>query len=510
MTSDVVLILDDRILPPPEIEAMLGRVRFRQIIRRRRRLVDEVMAALPAALPAAGAPRVTAEVLVTDAQALALAQRIENRGPGPIFLRLPGCIMPMRMSALPPLLDKARYALESMMLSPLHHDEAVALLTAGDAVAVLRAAGPQDRRAQFLRLAETVPSMIDHLELVDLRAPRALLRFLAGSTEARHFNALQSEGGILRKSSAERAKMRAEHGMFHVAPDSVKRFLIPTFDFWETPTQAGYAMEHMAIPDAALQLIHGAFDPDSYGLLLDQVFAFLAARPADPQGRSPGAAWDSQITGKMRGRLDAFMELEVGRRLDALLRAAGPAGGIRDMQARAEAILAQARARDTSTALVFSHGDPCFSNILFDRRLGLMRLIDPRGATDPADAMMHPLYDVAKVSHSALGGYDFINNDLFRCTLGDGLDLHLSLGDRAADAGTAGTSPVPDGPPDWAQAAFRARLASAGHDLQTTRAVELSLFLSMLPLHADHPRKLAGFVLTAARLIADLENGDPS
>jgi hypothetical protein len=506
MTSDVILVLDDRAVPPPEIEAMLGRVRFRQIIRRRRRLVDEITAAVPML----GGHRATVEILVSDEQAHALAHRIENRGPGPVFLRLPSCIMPMRMSALSPLLDKARYALETMMLSALHHDEAVALLTAGDAVAVLRAQGPQDRRGQFLRLAETAPAMIDHLDFVDLRAPRALLRFLAGSTEARHFNALKSEDGVLHKSSADRAKMRAEHGMFHVAPDAVKRFFIPTFDFWETRDQAGYAMEHMAIPDAALQLIHGAFDPDSYGLLLDQIFAFLAARPADPQGRSPGAAWDSQITGKMRSRLDAFMDLEVGRKLDALMRAAGPAGGIRDMQARAETILGRARARDTSTALVFSHGDPCFSNILFDRRLGLMRLIDPRGATDPADAMMHPLYDVAKVSHSALGGYDFINNDLFRCTLGGELDLHLSLGDRAADADDTGATPVPDGPPDWAAAAFRARLSAAGHDLQATRAVELSLFLSMLPLHADHPRKLAGFVLTAARLITDLENGDPS
>jgi len=503
MTSDVVLVLDDRAAPPPEIEAILGRVRFRDIIRRRRRLVDEITAAIPAP----DGQRVRAEILASDAQAHALAHRIENRGPGPVFLRLPSCIMPMRMSALPPLLDKARYALDSMMLSPLHDDEAVALLTAGDAVAVLQARTADDRRGQFLRIAETAPSMIDHLDFVDLRAPRALLRFLAGSTEARHFNALQSEGGILRKSSADRAKMRAEHGMFHIAPEAVKRFFIPTFDFWDTGAQAGYAMEHMAIPDAALQLIHGAFDPDSYGLLLDQIFAFLAARPTDPQGRPVREAWDSQITGKMRRRLDDFLELEVGRKLDALMRAAGPAGDIRDMQARAETVLAQARARDTSTALVFSHGDPCFSNILFDRRLGLMRLIDPRGATDPADAMMHPLYDVAKVSHSALGGYDFINNDLFRCTLEDALDLRLSLGDRATGAGDSGTTPVPAGPPDWAAAAFRAHLAAAGHDLQAVRAVELSLFLSMLPLHADHPRKLAGFVLTAARLIETLENG---
>ena len=31
------------------------------------------------------------------------------------------------------------------------------------------------------------------------------------------------------------------------------------------------------------------------------------------------------------------------------------------------------------------------------------------------------------------------------------------------------------------------------------------LFLSMLPLHADHPRKLAGYALVAAEILSELE-----
>lgn len=55
------------------------------------------------------------------------------------------------------------------------------------------------------------------------------------------------------------------------------------------------------------------------------------------------------------------------------------------------------------------------------------------------------------------------------------------------------------------RAAFRARLATLGFDIRTVRAVELSLFLSMLPLHADHPRKLAGYALVAAEILSELE-----
>ncbi|MEL6209825.1 MAG: capsular biosynthesis protein, partial [Pseudomonadota bacterium] len=61
------------------------------------------------------------------------------------------------------------------------------------------------------------------------------------------------------------------------------------------------------------------------------------------------------------------------------------------------------------------------------------------------------------------------------------------------------------GPPPWAEAAFRARLAARGEGIAQVRGVEVSLFLSMLPLHADQPRKLAGFALVAAAILEELE-----
>ena len=160
------------------------------------------------------------------------------------------------------------------------------------------------------------------------------------------------------------------------------------------------------------------------------------------------------------------------------------------MQAAARPFIEKALEQFPDPHLVFGHGDPCFSNILFDKRLGLMRLIDPRGATSFETGLMHPLYDIAKFSHSVPGGYDFINNALFTCNLTDRLAL-----EGVPDAG---------GPPAWAQEAFRNRLNKAGIDVAAVRAVELSLFLSMLPLHSDRPSKLAGFALTASAILDDL------
>ena len=105
--------------------------------------------------------------------------------------------------------------------------------------------------------------------------------------------------------------------------------------------------------------------------------------------------------------------------------------------------------------------------------------------------MMHPLYDIAKLSHSILGGYDFVNNGLFSVEVNSDLALELNL-----HGGGAAT---------WIGAAFQKRLAAEGWDYQQVRAVEASLFLSMLPLHLDHPRKLLAFALIANTIITELE-----
>ena len=59
------------------------------------------------------------------------------------------------------------------------------------------------------------------------------------------------------------------------------------------------------------------------------------------------------------------------------------------------------------------HGDLCLSNILYDLRSRVCKLIDPRGSFGAAGIYGDPRYDVAKLYHSIYGLYDFITNDLF-------------------------------------------------------------------------------------------------
>lgn len=491
MAWAVEFILDDRSPPPPEVETIVGRTRFSDMLRRRARHHKTLRAEATK-----GGCNAFHHLLI-DEDAEALTTRIENAPQKSVcYLRMPGCLAPMEMSRLSELADKARFAMSTTLIGAVFRNEATALLTRDDALAVLHAPDDAARRALFLGLADTAETMFDHLEVIDLRSARNFLRFITGSTEARHFNQLDSTDGVLTKSSTDIAKMRAEYAFFHAVPEEMKRFLVPTFGFVEDGHKACYSMEHLVVPDVALQAVHHALSPPNYETLIGQFFAFWQARATRKIGkaavRDVGA---DQILGKMTRRLADLRRMREGQRIDCLLSAARPGGGLDDMEARANALINHALDLDPSDSLAVSHGDPCFSNMLFDRRTALFRLIDPRGSETAEGAEMHPLYDLAKFSHSVLGNYDFVNSDLFTCTVDEGLDIAFSL-----EGG---------GTPEAAREVFRQRVADAGINLWIMRAYELSLFLSMLPLHRDHPRKLLGFAMIASGLIDELEGTRP-
>ena len=396
------------------------------------------------------------------------------------------------MTHLDALIAKMRYTLDPVLLSSVFDDDALMVLYAKDAYAVVNAADGRARRSEILRIEKVAVTTAHDINFVDLREAEGLRKFLSGATEPRGFNRLTVQQDVFVKSSTDVAKMRAEHDYFALAPSSLQRFLLPTFDYREANGRASYKMEHIRVPDAALQFVLGTLSHSDITQLLNHFFTFVATREADPIGQSAVAdIGRTQILTKMRERLAELKGTPEGKQLDDLLSAGAVAEGLAGLETRATALIEQNLAHHQSDHLAFSHGDPCFSNILFDRRIGLMRLIDPRGALRRQDAMLHPLYDIAKFSHSLCGGYDFVNNGLFSVEIDDALQWEMR--------------PHRGGVPAWVQDLFRTRLAQEGWDYAEVRAVEASLFLSMLPLHRDHPRKLLGFALIANGIIQELE-----
>jgi hypothetical protein len=482
----IVFIYDETSGVPDAIRRIIGAGRFGDIVRRKRRLVDSILASVQTNSDCEFVR------LLDESQLPELIERIQKLPGDAMLFRLPSSVVPLSTEIFAALIEKLPYALNQVVYGEPQIVDAPALLYRDSALALLSERDQAGRRRFFSSFGTQAQRVGNQVQFVDISDISPFLAFMSGATEARHFNSTVQSGGVFRKRSRDKAKMRGEYRYFHIADEAMKRFLLPTFDYVEDADGATYAMEHLSVPDAAIQIVHNTFNEASFGRLLDSFLAFIAARSQKQVGAAEVSRFGQRdIVEKLDRRIEQLLASPVGQQLDGLLSSAGPHGSLGEMVDRCRRVLTAGLEGSRIDFLALGHGDPCFSNILYNSEINLFRLIDPRGAENREDAFVHPLYDLAKFSHSVLGGYDFVNGGLAECRLDAQMKLTLVL-DRG-------------GPPAWMKTIFRARLAALGWDLRLVRAIEASLFLSMLPLHIDSPEKLPAFCLIAGEILAELD-----
>ena len=364
-----------------------------------------------------------------------------------------------------------------------------ALVTAPALSAYLARREDVDLPDFFAERGDVLVDVRDRLRLIDVSDERTLLDFLSGQFDARHFNAIEREEYVVTKRSTDRAKLKREFDFHHLVPPAMQMFLVQPFDFHDDGETASYRMERLSIPDMALQWVHGAFAPAEFERFLRHIFHFVAQRPEKrAETEAVDAAQQALYVDKVESRIAQLKATPEYAALAPLLERG--CGGIDALVARYLAMFAVQRKRLPRKRLVIGHGDPCFSNILYSKTNQYLKLIDPRGASSEDELYTDAMYDVAKLSHSVLGGYDFINHDKFDIAVDERLGLSLT---------------IEDPPPSWVRPMFVAQLKAAGFNPALTRLCEASLFISMLPLHIDRPRKALAFALNAAAILDELD-----
>lgn len=134
------------------------------------------------------------------------------------------------------------------------------------------------------------------------------------------------------------------------------------------------------------------------------------------------------------------------------------------------------------------HGDFCFSNLLYDCKVRLVKMIDPRGEFGVPGIFGDSRYDLAKLAHSYAGGYDFIVADRFSVEVES--DGRLRFGAQTGDYHTR------------VRSIFDAVLLPDSALRQQVDALQALLFLSMLPLHVDKHRRQLAMLATGLELYA--------
>lgn len=331
---------------------------------------------------------------------------------------------------------------------------------------------------------------------LDLGHVGTYFRSRAAFTTQRAFNRLRIADGVVRKSSAQSAKIRAEAAWFAALPPALKPLAPQLVQAGEGADGTFYALEYLPLMPLNELYVHGRLPPVFWSRIFRLAGGLLGrlaeAGPADPAARRAVARdFRALVVDKTRARL-AEWSMQTGTDPDAPTWLNGQ--GLPSLQAIAADCAERTLALPACPGWL--HGDLCFSNLLYDSRTESLKMLDPRGQDARGRPAVHGdlRYDAAKLIHSVLGPYDHVIAGRYRLQvlgpLAFRFDPQLDRATRAVQAG------------------FRRLFRPLGLSVDDLMPLVVLLFVSMLPLHRDDPRRQQALLATALRLYAGL--GQPA
>ncbi|MDD3412721.1 MAG: DUF1679 domain-containing protein [Lachnospiraceae bacterium] len=326
---------------------------------------------------------------------------------------------------------------------------------------------------------------------VNIGIQEEFLTFITSGFEARFFNALEGDEYTVTKKSTNKEKIKSEYNFYHLLPDSMKMWFVMPFDYTEDEKSASYTMERYHMTDIAVRYVHGAVTIEEFRSILDRLFQFLNTRVRKTVGIDEWKNTANHLyIEKVKKRIHELEQHKDFPKIEQMIITGTKYNGINDILEKYETTYQELTNEKTGPfELVIGHGDLCFSNILYQRDAGILRLIDPKGCQKEEDLYTNPYYDVAKLSHSICGNYDFFNSGLYEIKLTDHMMFELQIEHDNHEYVEV----------------FKEYLSKNGYDYSMVRLYEASLFLSMLPLHMDREQKVFGFILNAINIL-EMEN----
>lgn len=482
----VWFIYDDRVLPQTNIINIVGSSSFGEILHKRVKLQDKIKSQIKKKMDIKESKYV---ILKSDDDLLALESNlISSLEDQVIFVHIMSYAVILNVEDFELAIKKSAYSdhiLVTNTTNPLIYfspniNQYLELISQLDAKKNI------DNEGSFSESHIIRPN--DYV--LNISYFQNFLQFFSGGFEARYFNSLKGDDFTLTKTSTDKKKIKKEHDLYNLLPNQMKNWFVAPFNLIIEDNTASYTMERLNIPDMALQWIHGAITPSDLEKFLDKIFYFIEQRPKRYIDSSQYfKVFEDLYYIKVFERIEALKKLPQFENIRELIKTGTPYNTIDEILEEYKTFY-QIIYELKKPYEVIGHGDLCFSNMLYDKNTNIIKLIDPKGATNEQELWTNPYYDIAKLSHSIFGSYDFITNEMFSISIDSNIQLELNL--DVTDISLH-------------QEIFRNKLESHGYDIFLIRTCEASLFISMLPLHIDNPRKVLALLLNAINILKELK-----
>lgn len=327
-------------------------------------------------------------------------------------------------------------------------------------------------------------------EWLDFGLSNSYYRSISKLTTQRAFNSMKVTKYSVRKSSADRQKMVAEANWIHSIPIPMKHYVPTLWDSGEDENGGYYEIEYYYLSSLSNLFVFGKNKTYVLEEMIDACIEYLN----DEAKYHPDNA---ELFAKQN---DLLYEPKTIKRLEVYAHQSGISlekkwiiNGKRTPSLRTivREMDAEIRKSDVRFATLM-HGDPCFSNILYDFKSKTIKLIDPRGMDSSGNLSIYGdfRYDVGKLAHSVLGLYDYIIGGMFDYSENEeyNITFNIEIGNEVKHIQNY-----------FSQKKF------GGYTLSqlSTYPILVQLFLSMLPLHNDNTLRQKAMMANALKIYTD-------
>jgi hypothetical protein len=302
----------------------------------------------------------------------------------------------------------------------------------------------------------------------------------------RHFNKLEIKKNTVIKESVNKEKIIDEFNFLSNIPEAMKNYYVTVSDLKVQENLAQYSMNKVNGLDLSMEFINNGLSSKMLSSIFNELKVYFELIQ-NYTGSQNETTYDFLVN-KNHTRLSELKAWNGYQQLNEFARNHTPFSCIDSLFDSANRLLKNSKTELNSTKAVISHGDLCFSNIIKDDDQLRLIFIDPRGGKI-SNNYRSPYYDLAKLCHSLLGGYDHIVNDIAEIKFNNDMLANIKFGQDM----------------DKHKELFQSFVASLSLSYFLVRKVEISLFLSMLPLHTESSKKVSMLMLRASELILSLE-----
>lgn len=309
---------------------------------------------------------------------------------------------------------------------------------------------------------------------------------------SRSFNAVSvNDSGVLVKSSSNYNKLKDEANFIAAVPSALAIYfprIIDGYAYDSEKKRGSYAMEFYGYPSLAELELYWDLKDEVWDRVFADLQKVLTQFKKEPYSIGEHA-FNEFYTGKIAQRVNEFCN-SLPANFKYLIEEDLVINGVlcKSYNHIKEELFARITSLYKEDDFCVAHGDFCFNNILYDISHRLIKVIDPRGSFgDNCKGLYGDIkYDLAKLLHSSVGGYDYLVNNLYKLDLhGEVINYrifhksnHHIINERS-----------------------RQIVADLGYSFKDIMLIVGTLFISMTPLHSDSSSRQKVMFIHGLKLI---------